>query len=96
MQISGAVAISLAIPRIRGCGDQPWQQGWTLLCQHEGFVGAGPNPARLSQSSSPLFPTVMPLFKAHPCDFIPAIPLCWLHVPHFWVSLLPLPLPVSP
>lgn len=39
MQISGAVATSLAIPRIRGCGDPPWEGGWTLLCRCEGFLG---------------------------------------------------------
>lgn len=56
MQISGAVAISLAIPRI-----SLGREGWTPLCQREGFVGAA-SVARLSQSSSPLFPTAMPLF----------------------------------
>lgn len=101
MQISGAVAISLAIPRIRGCGDQPWEGGWTLLCQREGFVGARPNPASvagLSQFPALLFPTAVPLFKAHPrgqaCDFLPSWSLCagLLHVPRFWVPLLPLQL----
>lgn len=86
MQISRAVAISSAIPRIRACGDHPGEGGWTLLCQREGVVGAGPNPAslaRLSQPSSRLFPTAMPLF--HPCDFLPSCPLCAgsLHAPVF-------------
>lgn len=102
MQISGAVATSLAIPRIRGCGDQPWEGGWTLLCQCEGFLGPQPNPAsvaRLSQFPSLLFPTAVPLFKAHPCgqacDFLPSSwSLCGsLRVPRVWVSLLPPQLP---
>lgn len=46
-------------------------------------MGARPNPAsaaRLSQSSSPLFPTAIPLFKAcscgQACDFLPSCSLC--------------------
>lgn len=59
MQISGAVAISSAIPSIRGCGDQPWEGGWTLLCQPEGFVGSRTKPSIHSQAF-PIFQPFIP------------------------------------
>lgn len=55
MQISGAVAISLAIPRIRGCGDQP--------CSKAGPCSASMRVLWEQDQTQPGFPNLPALYS---------------------------------